>query len=830
MAIKVLNIKIWIIFFFHWIHFYSSQEKTDTLTNWMASYANYHGLISSGNDRWVLVHKKYNNNSDTILIVDTKASLLSKKYLVGLNVKQRFIGSTALLAQGTESLEYIRLSDLRSFSYGNVRKMDVLAEKKKFIILDNDNTLKIYDENATLVNEIENVRDYVTDESKVLIAIVNTGQQYSLVDTMLKNPVSLYTTNNPIVRTPKFSIDKFASFTETESIGKRIMNVLIDLQISSVQIPLRDKFIDAEFLQVTKMGKNDVFIIDFEKKLQSEINPVVDILYGNDQYLRGKKKGVRKSECWTWDASKGIAKELPSDEFSDFISMNSERYLLAFSNAEKFGYRYSSQVFPLFLYDRNQNSSIKICGATRDVVISSNARYIAMLNEFDQKWELYDVQFGKKFDLGNEKQKPSFSSDGKYILFESNNGLQVYSLDKKIFLDPFLFGRKISILRKNHRTVYEKYSSSFAISDEELSEGLLLKAVNTDRNTTAYFKFNGKELRNIFERNCNYIREIIFSTNSRSHLKAITIEEFYNKVPELFVYTDNHKITVTATKKEDRLKRDVINFKNAIGEDLKGVLFYPINFDPNRKYPMVVRLYQEQNSISNRYLYPVYEGDGFNIRILMERGFFVYLPDTKVDNRGSGISALDCVNSALDALLKYDFIDRQKIGLIGQSFGGYETNYIATQSKRFATYISGAGMSNMISRYFSYNPNYGINEYSRIETGQFKMNEPFSSAKIKYLNNDPIYNAEQVDKPILLWSGSDDVNVPVSQTTSFYTALQKNHKNVVALIYNNQDHVLTKDSEAIKDLNRRILEWWDYFLKERQNTDWISKQIKKEAD
>lgn len=831
MDTKTMMIRIWTIMLLLWLHFYRSQEKIDTLQTWMGGFSKYHSLKVSENNRWVLVNKSYPNNSDTIVIYDTKVPGKAKGYLATPSSKQRFIGEKALLVQQEKTVEYIRLSDMKSFIYHDIKKMDVLADKKRYVLLDYENTLKVYDEGHRLLKEINNVNDYVTDEKGVLIAIIKEDKHNRLVNVMEENLNPLYTTIHTIIGTPKFPIKNYAAFTETDEASKKIRSVLINLTSNVAEVPLGDKFVASDFVQLTPIHNGNSFLIDFEKRIPTVKDPVVEVWYGNDQFLRDRKKGVRRSECLVWNATEKILSKLPSEEFSDYVSMNSERYFLAFNNAEQFDYRYSSQIFPLFLYDRQENRSVKICDATRDVVISSNSRYIVMLNELNQQWELFDVNTHQKYLLEGEMQNPSYSDDEHYLLFESNDGIKVYDLHRHQFSASFLPGMKTAILRKDFTRVYEKYSTSFVISEEQLSKGILIKAINTDENTTEYYQFNGKRVQPIFKRNENYIKEIVLSPNKNP--QVITIEEFYNKKGEVFIYYKGNKSNkkyLSSTRQENEklpIRREMINFTNSVGKKLKGALFYPIHFDPQKKYPLIVRIYQEQSSLSNKYLYPSYDGIGYNVRLLIEKGYFVFLPDTAVDERGSGVSALDCVNSGLDAIAHFTYIDTNKMGLLGHSFGGYETNYIATQSKRFKAYVSGAGIGDLISRYFTYNHNYGINEYGRIETGQFKMDVPFSEAKEKYLDNSPIYFAEKVSAPILLWSGLSDVNVPPTQSLAFYTALQRNKKDVIALFYNNQYHALGNNSKASADLNWRTLEWWDYFLKNKTDVLWINQQMKR---
>src|SRR5690606_5483422 len=120
------------------------------------------------------------------------------------------------------------------------------------------------------------------------------------------------------------------------------------------------------------------------------------------------------------------------------------------------------------------------------------------------------------------------------------------------------------------------------------------------------------------------------------------------------------------------------------------------------------------------------------------KGYFVYLPDNRIGEKGPGISSLISIENSLKAI-NLEAINRDKIALIGHSFGGYVTNFIATHSDLFATYISGAGKSDLIHSYYSFNYSFLFPEYQRMESPIYNMIQPFSENKSLYVNNNPIY-------------------------------------------------------------------------------------------
>jgi dipeptidyl aminopeptidase/acylaminoacyl peptidase len=311
------------------------------------------------------------------------------------------------------------------------------------------------------------------------------------------------------------------------------------------------------------------------------------------------------------------------------------------------------------------------------------------------------------------------------------------------------------------------------------------------------------------------------------------VEEDYNLPPCLVCKeTDEQERILYQSNKVDRkvlsLRQEIISYTAGDGILLKGILYYPLNFTPGAKYPMVVHIYEEQRQSSNRYPFPsYYEELGFNIRLLIEGGYFVFLPDILIQGiKGPGVDALESVESALDAVSGNLLIDSNKIGLIGHSFGAYETDFIATHSKRFAAYVSGAGQSDLVWAYHSFNYNFKWPDYLRIEDNQHKMGVPFSGNRQLYFMNNPIYYADQVNAPVLLWSGLNDQNVTSDHTMAFYNALRRNNKEVIALYYKDQGHSIRQPLSQV-DLTSRILDWFDYFLKENTEIEWIRDGIRK---
>lgn len=268
-------------------------------------------------------------------------------------------------------------------------------------------------------------------------------------------------------------------------------------------------------------------------------------------------------------------------------------------------------------------------------------------------------------------------------------------------------------------------------------------------------------------------------------------------------------------------KSELVEYTNAAGQILKGVLFFPSDYKAEKNYPMVVHIYERQTHHLHSYTNPsLYNAAGFNKANFTNNGYFVFYPDIIYAENTPGISALECVTAAVETVLKKYPVASGRIGLIGHSFGGYETNYIISRSSLFSAAVSGNGISDLLSCYFSVGWSYGLPNTWRFESDQFRISRPpFDNAKA-YLDNSPISFVKDVNTPLLSWIGEHDTQVNPIQTMELHIALRRLGKEHVMLVYPNEGHVLV-DPVNQSDLTLKIMQWFDYYLKNDLKPEWI---------
>lgn len=826
------------------------EKDKDTLGGWMSKFYTITTPRVSPSDRYVLVNKTYKRNNDTVLVFDSAKPGQSIHTLVKRN-NATFLDNEKLFATGDGKAEILNLKTSQKKIYNNVQRAEALDKSGQYFILNKDKTLNLFTKNSKLIKCLSDVSKYITDKkSKIFITrkeeSKQTKENISIVSAILSdnqrskestsNEQTLYSTRNEITKLELTPSGKYLLVTEKVQNLDHLKITFVPANTDTNKNTNTTKGYPsfsgkADFVMVTEIGNGKSYFIDFDKRIPPIEEKMVEVWYGTDKNLRKKKYGTQAHEYQIWNTDTNRSEKLSTDHFSTFAPIGSSRYFLAFNTEEEFNYSDTSLLFPVHVYDMNTQASSRVFSAVSNITASSNGEYILGFEEKQKIWMLYDLSTFTSTPIEKKiLRNPVFSRDALSVFFESGNDL--WKLDiktKKLFPLGIAKDKDVKIMDKETRPSYIQYNARFEVGTIDSEKGIVLKIRDKKNNLTSYVSWKKGKLETLIPPTEKRIKDVKYNIHQNS---TFSIEENYNSPPVLYHYRNRGtiKFQIFTSGKEDTiiktLKHEILSYANTAGTQLKGLLYYPIGFTPNKKYPMVVRIYQQQAETSGVYPMPDYDEDGFNVRLLLENGYFVFLPDIIYDERGTGIAALDCVNIGLDQLQAYPNIDEKKIGLTGHSMGGYESNFIATKSNRFAAYLSGSSVNNIIKFYFSYNTHFNLFDFSRFENGQHEMNIPFSENKEKYFKNNPIYDVENVSAPMLLWTGLKDENVTPDQTMAFYTGLLRNRKPVVALLYKYKGHDLGIGSEESEDLNLKTLEWWGYFLKDEKNIPWIEREMK----
>jgi dipeptidyl aminopeptidase/acylaminoacyl peptidase len=269
---------------------------------------------------------------------------------------------------------------------------------------------------------------------------------------------------------------------------------------------------------------------------------------------------------------------------------------------------------------------------------------------------------------------------------------------------------------------------------------------------------------------------------------------------------------------------ELVFWTAADGKQLEGLLYKPENFDAKKKYPLIAYFYERNSDGLHRYQAPAPSASTVNISLFVSQGYVIFVPDIRYQIGYPGKSAIDCIVPGILSLVSQGFIDSSKIGIQGQSWGGYQVAYMVSRSRLFAAAGAGAPVSNMTSAYGGIRWESGMSRMFQYEKTQSRIGATLWEAPLLYLENSPLFKVPDITTPLLIMSNDADGAVPWYQGIEFFTALRRLNKPAWLLVYNGEAHNLVQRKNR-KDLSVRMLQFFDHFLKGAPAPVWMTKGI-----
>jgi dipeptidyl aminopeptidase/acylaminoacyl peptidase len=269
---------------------------------------------------------------------------------------------------------------------------------------------------------------------------------------------------------------------------------------------------------------------------------------------------------------------------------------------------------------------------------------------------------------------------------------------------------------------------------------------------------------------------------------------------------------------------ELVQWKATDNTPLEGLLYKPENFDPKHKYPMLVYYYERNSDLLFRYMAPAPSRSIINPSYCVSNGYIVFIPDIRYRIGHPGKSAYECIIPGVKKLIAAGFVDPKRIGIQGQSWGGYQTAYLVTQTPMFAAAMAGAPVSNMTSAYGGIRWESGLTRIFQYEKAQSRIGATLWEKRDLYIDNSPLFFADKVTTPIMIMANDNDGAVPWWQGIEFFNGLRRLGKQTWMVVYNGEEHNLTLRKNC-KDLSVRMMQFFDHFLKDAPMPVWMKEGL-----
>jgi dipeptidyl aminopeptidase/acylaminoacyl peptidase len=472
--------------------------------------------------------------------------------------------------------------------------------------------------------------------------------------------------------------------------------------------------------------------------------------------------------------------------------------------------------------------------------ISPDGKYVVWFDVKDQNWHSYSITTRKKTNLtaatgvkmGEEDNDvpddPSpygisgWEQHDKNILIYDR--YDIWSIDpatgNAINLTNRLGRRNKIIFRYNYTDPEQKFIPSKTM--------LWIIAQNESNKQWGYYK---KELGSNGEP-----EKVVIAPNGYSSLqKAKNAADFiytkysYQQSPDVYLSSDLKKETRLSAINPQQAQynwgtAELVEWTTPKGYHSKGILYKPENFDPAKKYPLIAYFYEKLSDGLYNYIPPAPTPSRLPISFFVSNGYLVFAPDISYETGHPGASAVEFVNSGVEALKKNAWVDAAHIGIQGQSWGGYQVAYLITQTNMYAAAWAGAPVANMTSAYGGIRWETGVNRQFQYEKTQSRIGATLWEKPELYIENSPLFQLPKVKTPVMIMSNDADGAVPWYQGIEMFTALRRLGKPVWLLQYNGEAHNLVQRQNR-KDISIREQQFFDHFLKGAPMPVWLNKGV-----
>jgi esterase/lipase len=574
-----------------------------------------------------------------------------------------------------------------------------------------------------------------------------------------------------------------------------------------------------------------------KSKLYSKTNPELQISYSNrnnNENILKHHMGIYNLSNKTWDYQPDERLKLPVYKF-----LNEEGDFMVYDESENIVEEQQNPVLDLNLMLDYGKSSYLL---PKKRINDGNYLWDRATEQFIyfdfKRWRYLHIRGGKDHELfpleSHRWENPKYSglqyspSDHPIKIKGTSslmlhNQFDYYMVNLNTHQIQKITAGEDKNIKYNIQISKDQYPVSpwnlkFAMLD--LEKELTFKLFNelTYDSGFATYKYSKNKMTSYRE---GHYKEMIPYSNGFFLTSHFALEPFKLTKFERGIYSVVYESMKDEKNHFEKSKYQIYEYKTQYGISNAALLF-PVNYDPRKKYPLIVNIYEKKSQDDLLYFWPPYLRTtfGFHYMHYLMNGYMVLLPDLQYEISNVKNSVITSLEKSIDIAKTIAPIDDKNIGVVGLSFGGYETGLALTNSSYFKTGVAGVMVSDLVSFSLTNSEFDLMPNYRRSENQQLRMNRNLFEDDDKYRDNSPIYHLKNIDAPVLIWTGVEDKNISHLQSQMFFLGIKRLQKKAVFLEYSNETHNVLLPSNQL-DLNLKIWQWFDYYLKNKSPSSWI---------
>ncbi|EAZ79776.1 alpha/beta hydrolase family protein [Algoriphagus machipongonensis] len=591
--------------------------------------------------------------------------------------------------------------------------------------------------------------------------------------------------------------------------------------------------------------EKDTTILDDER-------PSLDIWGWQDDdiqpmQLKQKSREESRSYLATIDLASGKVAQLETQDLEDVRLENkvTKEFGLGTSNAPyKRNYSWDIQIGrDIYLVDFNDGSRKLIeKEASGYPSISPAGKYVYWYASRDSAWVAYDISAEKRIELTKDLEIDFFdelhdspSLPGGYGnggWLDEDEAILIYDRFDIWKIDPKNPSGAVSITGgtgRSSNTVFRVENLDRDILSIDPDSPVILSAFNEMNKESGFYS--------TFVKSSSSPEKLImtpnryYSLNKAKNSDHATIRRMtYVENPDLYLTGLEFKSLEKVSNLNPQQSSinwgtaELVSYNTTDGDPLQGILFKPENFDPNKKYPMMVYFYERSSDGLYSYRTPAPSASTINIPYFVSNEYLVFVPDIKYELGLPGPSAFNCIIPGVQAVVSKGFVDEDNMAIQGQSWGGYQVAYLITQTNMFKAAGAGAPVVNMTSAYGGIRWGTGMSRMFQYEQTQSRIGGTLWQKPLYYIENSPLFFMDRVNTPVLIMHNDEDGAVPWYQGIEMFMALKRLDKPAWLLQYNGEDHNLRQRRNR-KDLSMRLSQFFDHYLKGAPAPLWMTEGL-----